>query len=60
LSDPESALALASPAGEPAPIFLALPKLETKLQLAQGKQLLNQGRPLRRPFFFGYFRYWPF
>ena len=56
LSDPESTLALASPAGKPDPILLSLPNLETKLQLAQGKQLLNQGRSLRRPFFFGYFR----
>jgi len=45
LYDPESALALASAAGEPAPIFLSSPKFEAKLQLAQGKQLLNQGRP---------------
>jgi tetratricopeptide (TPR) repeat protein len=45
LYDPESAVALASATGEPAPVFLSTPKFEAKLQLAQGKQLLNQGQP---------------
>jgi tetratricopeptide (TPR) repeat protein len=44
LYDPDTAVAMASPAGEPAPEFLSWPKFQAKLQLARGKQMLNQGR----------------
>jgi tetratricopeptide (TPR) repeat protein len=45
LYDPDSAVAMASPAGEPSPEFLSWPKFEAKLQMARGKQMLNQGQP---------------
>ena len=44
LYDPDTAVAMASPAGEPAPEFLSWPKFQAKLQLVRGKQMLNQGR----------------
>jgi tetratricopeptide (TPR) repeat protein len=45
LYDPDSAVAMASPAGEPSPEFLSWPKFEAKLQMVRGKQMLNQGQP---------------
>jgi tetratricopeptide (TPR) repeat protein len=44
LYDPVSAVATASPVGAPSREFLSWPKLEAKLQIVRGKQMLERGQ----------------